>query len=983
MRLHRLELTAFGPFPRTESVDFDALGADGLFLLCGHTGAGKTTLLDAISFALFGVVPGARGEVKRLRCDQADPATPTRVALELTVGSHRMRIERFPEYERPKKRGEGTTKQPAKASLTWVGDPPGWHNGDPVTRIDEVARTVQRLLGMTADQFFQVVLLPQGEFATFLRADTAERERLLDKLFGTHRFEAVQDWFVEHRRQRRAELDLARADFREWVARFAQAAGQEPPETGILEWAKQTTQRAIEDYELAAKQAAAAFQASKQAEATLAERRDLRDRVQLVATHTAKLEQLRARADELQRARDELAQARRAESVRAAHREWQRAQDELAKALRAEAAAAEGVDEADADKPAAQLRARAGALREQAGQLAGAIEEASRQRERQQRLDRVTEQAQDAERRIADVDAELHGLPARLEGLRGQLAAAQAAATKLEHARTVHQELSEALALAQRLPELQRALEQAEERLREAIDTHQNAREERQRLYDRRLAGMAAELAGQLSAGDPCPVCGSTEHPAPTRAGEGAVSEDAVRAAVEAEDDAHRLRSEAEQAKHEAQAAVAELRARLRGRTAETLQHEVAEAERELAGLEKAAARAEELEAAVAGTQERIDQLTTARAGAEQARAAAQAEARSLREAIAEAERRLADARGEFPSVEQRRLSLLDRAKACEVLADARTTVASCQARVAEQRATVAEAARSAGFPSVDAALAAAREPEVIARLDAEVTDAEVQERSARDILADPKLAGIEPDMQVDVAGAKAEAEQARKAADAALVTEQSAKDRVEQLEELGERLQERSARLAPLEAEFAELDALTDVLNGRGQNTKRMSLRSYVLAARLEEVAVAATARLRVMSQGRYAFVHSDAAGARGTRGGLGLDVLDDYSGTVRSTKTLSGGESFLASLALALGLADVVSAEAGGVQLDTLFIDEGFGTLDAETLDVVMDTLDGLRAGGRVVGLVSHVEEMRQRIPTKLFVRKGRTGSTLHMQV
>src|SRR5690606_22734177 len=152
----------------------------------------------------------------------------------------------------------------------------------------------------------------------------------------------------------------------------------------------------------------------------------------------------------------------------------------------------------------------------------------------------------------------------------------------------------------------------------------------------------------------------------------------------------------------------------------------------------------------------------------------------------------------------------------------------------------------------------------------------------------------------------------------------------------------ERSAELEPLEAEFAELDALTDVLNGRGQNAKRMSLRSYVLAARLEEVAVAATARLRVMSQGRYAFVHSDAAGARGTRGGLGLDVLDDYSGMVRSAKTLSGGETFLASLALALGLADVVSAEAGGVQLDTLFIDEGFGTLDAETLDVVMDTLD-----------------------------------------
>ena len=148
------------------------------------------------------------------------------------------------------------------------------------------------------------------------------------------------------------------------------------------------------------------------------------------------------------------------------------------------------------------------------------------------------------------------------------------------------------------------------------------------------------------------------------------------------------------------------------------------------------------------------------------------------------------------------------------------------------------------------------------------------------------------------------------------------------------------------------------------------MSLRAYVLAARLEEVAIAATARLRRMSDDRFSFVHNDDAERRGKRGGLGLDVLDDYSGAVRSAKTLSGGETFLASLALALGLADVVAAETGGALLDTLFVDEGFGMLDADTLDEVMDTLDELRAGGRVVGLVSHVEELRQRIPTRLRV-------------
>ena len=206
-----------------------------------------------------------------------------------------------------------------------------------------------------------------------------------------------------------------------------------------------------------------------------------------------------------------------------------------------------------------------------------------------------------------------------------------------------------------------------------------------------------------------------------------------------------------------------------------------------------------------------------------------------------------------------------------------------------------------------------------------------------------------------------------------------SAQQRRAQVTELVGRLRTRLAVLEPVLAEAARIAALADVVAGRGQNARKVSLHSYVLAARLEEVAVAASARLHRMSGGRYEFVHSDAAGTHGRRGGLGLDVLDDHTGVVRSTKTLSGGESFVASLSLALGLADVVAAEAGGVQLDTLFIDEGFGTLDPTTLEEVMAVLDELRAGGRVVGLISHVDELRQRIPNRLHVRSTRAGSRL----
>jgi exonuclease SbcC len=189
--------------------------------------------------------------------------------------------------------------------------------------------------------------------------------------------------------------------------------------------------------------------------------------------------------------------------------------------------------------------------------------------------------------------------------------------------------------------------------------------------------------------------------------------------------------------------------------------------------------------------------------------------------------------------------------------------------------------------------------------------------------------------------------------------------------------------RIAPAQRAHEELAALAEVVAGRGENNRRMSLRSYVLAARLEEVAMAGSVRLRRMSAGRYEFVHSDKAGPRGRRGGLGLDIRDDYTGAIRPAKTLSGGETFMASLSLALGLADTVAAESGGLVLDTLFIDEGFGGLDADTLDAVMGVLDELRAGGRVVGVVSHVDEMRQRIPSRLHVLRGRAGSRLQTTV
>src|SRR4051794_1493556 len=230
MRLHRLEITAFGPYAGTEVVDFEALAEHGIFPLTGPTGAGKTSVLDAISFTLFGAVPGARQSAKRLRSDHADAATRTCVTLDVTIRGQRLRITRTPEQDRPKQRGSGTTTAKPTATLEQRIDD-GWHCLS--TRLDEVGDQIGQLLGMSRDQFCQVVLLPQGDFATFLRSDAEHRRALLQRLFATERFEQVERTLREWRTAADAEATEARSEVHETLARLAEAGGEAERPNGV------------------------------------------------------------------------------------------------------------------------------------------------------------------------------------------------------------------------------------------------------------------------------------------------------------------------------------------------------------------------------------------------------------------------------------------------------------------------------------------------------------------------------------------------------------------------------------------------------------------------------------------------------------------------------------------------------------------------------------------------------------------------------
>ncbi|WP_033440055.1 AAA family ATPase [Saccharothrix sp. NRRL B-16314] len=957
MKLHRLEVSGFGPYAGSQEVDFDVLGADGLFLLHGDTGAGKTTLLDAVAFALFGKVPGARGDVKRLRCDYAHRDTETYVDLELTVRGRRFRIKRSPEYERPKKRGDGATRQQAQVSLTWIS---GW-TGEGHSRIDDVAREVEGLLGMTAEQFFQVVLLPQGEFARFLRAETAEREKLLEKLFGTERFLDVEKWFRERRKECKREVDQLGLAHRDLVQRAAEAAHEEPPESGgDQEWLSSLLKRLDEAERDADQLAGEAGAVRADAEKDWQEARARHERVRRVRQARLNLDRCAEAEPSLRAWVAERDAARQAAVVVPAQKRAVDLERDLAAAVDHERAAADAVRALGYQ--GTDLRGDGERLREEAGGLTSLAAEAERQRVEQRRIVQL-------DKDVAATSQQLAALVTQLDEVPLKLAAAKAGVEESAEAAARLAQVSGLAAAAAELPRVERAFREADDARRVAVDAQQKAREKLLRIRRERLDGMAVELAEQLRAGHECPVCGSAEHPSPAQPVLNAVT--AVDEERAAEEDQHALdvRQRAEQKSQKLEARLGLLREQLGDRPP-------AELEREHRSVAASAEQLESRQAALAELEDQVERALEQRGTLERRLTEARTQRAQLVEVVEERGARLEEARGDFPDVVTRRAHLGDLADALTALATRRAAVTEHEERLADQRLEVARLASEAGFADVADALAAARPAAAVAELETRIRDVEKTRTAAESTLAE--LPDVDPDAEVDVTGAEERFRRATERATEATTALTNARTRANRAAALAEQLRAAWLRLEPVEAEYAELDALTDVINGLGQNSKSMTLRTYVLAARLEEVAVAASARLDRMSQGRYRFVHSTEAGPRGTRGGLGLDVMDDYSGQQRPAKTLSGGESFLASLALALGLADVVAA---GAVLDTLFIDEGFGTLDAETLELVMTTLDELRAGGRVVGLVSHVEELRQRIPTRLRVRKAREGSTLEL--
>ncbi|MEU2540995.1 SMC family ATPase [Streptomyces iakyrus] len=995
MRLHRLAVTAFGPFGGTQTVDFDELSSAGLFLLHGPTGAGKTSVLDAVCYALYGSVPGARqggGQGTTLRSDHAAPATRTEVTLDLTVAGRRLEVTRQPPWERPKKRGTGTTLDKAQTWLREYDATAGaWK--DLSRSHQEIGEEITQLLGMSREQFCQVVLLPQGDFARFLRADAEARGKLLGRLFDTRRFADVEKRLAERRRATEAQVRDGDAELLADAHRMQQAAGDAmelpalaPGEPGlaeaVLSAAAVARSTAREQLTVAACTLTAAESAQAAAARALDDVRE-RDRLQRrFAQARERAASLEQGAEAYREAQALMERARKAEAVAPALDLRESSEAEHRRAAAAEARARALLPETFADAGAAGLASAARRTAEELGGLDSA-------RRAERRLAELLDERAGLDRHEhADADllqeaaAWLDGWEETRTALQARVDSAQKDAALAEQLAERREPARQRLRAARLRDQLAQDTDQAVERVRSAQDTALRAKQDWLDLKEQRLSGIAAELAANLTDGDPCAVCGATEHPAPARKVAGHVDREAEEHALTAYQRADEQRAEDERRLGVAREALAAASAEAGDTPTEQLAEEMQE-------LEKRYARAREAAAELHAAQERLRQAGhehERRLAARQEAAVRTASRVGHRERLdrerAALEEELDRARGSLDSVAARAAQLERRTALLTDAADAARAADDSAQRLKDADARLADAAFRAGFETPQAAAAALLDPAAHRELQRRLDAWQHEEAAVRAVLAEADTAAAAREPRADPDAAQRTADEADRRLRAAASAHDAARRRCAELDRLSARAAASVRRLAPLREEYDRVARMAGLAAGTSaDNERRMRLESYVLAARLEQVAAAATVRLRRMSSGRYTLVHSDDRTGRG-RSGLGLHVVDAWTGRERDTATLSGGETFFASLALALGLADVVTDEAGGVRLDTLFIDEGFGSLDDQTLDEVLDVLDSLRERDRSVGIVSHVPDLRRRIHAQLEVVKGRSGSALRQR-
>ncbi|WP_288620868.1 SMC family ATPase [uncultured Mitsuokella sp.] len=1018
MKPEVLTICAFGPYQKKISLDFSILSEQPFFLIHGATGAGKTSIFDAICYALYGEAATEARTPRMLRNREAGPEVDTYVDLTFCVRDTHWHIRRNPEYMRKAKRGTGLARQAPEVVLERLEDGrviESW------TRDGEVQARIVRLLGFQCKQFRQVVLLPQGEFRRFLMADTSARKEIMKVLFNTEIYQKLEDKLKEKAAEvsksydgiaEKQRLYLAEANAKDEAEFAALLAAREQQTAALVKRtaALQSRKEACEKERDAARETMAKFtQADKAAEELRKwerivpedeEAKVLLDRADRAAALMDLANQLQvARQDAAKRGQDLEALKQQGKKLATAYKQAEERFVMVQQQKPAHAAERE------------ELIVLQGLLR-----VARELEQAKRDAAAKRAAsEKGQQEATAAKQRLVAAEQELKAEQQEAEALQKEAAGVDALKLRQQNL-LAEQEKAAAAARSEALVrEAAAGYEQAEQAAKKAETEWQAARAELAHLRELAKEARAVLLAEHLEEGEPCPVCGATHHPKLAEAVTEVVTDEMLKAkeadvsGFEQRHQAAAARAQEKSGKLAAAKAEAEaLVKQLAGREPAELAAELAKVKTALQGAQKAAEGYGSLMKAIERKQQEQKQQQERAAALEQRAAASAAEAAAAAALVQDKQAQLAGR--EVPAepqelahqYQQREASWQDAEKAAVAAEqdyhslDTRYHAAQSawktkheellrsQQQAAALQQSFAGRLVQAGFAdeaAYEAALQGSwRASDYRDKVHRELLSHEQALHTARTNLANcqktieklekPNLAVMED----AASAAQAAWQQALRESSAAETVLRSWQKRQKALDALREQSGE-------LTQTYARITGLSELASGK--TGSRVSFQTYVLHSLLDDVMEMANQRLLIMSRGQYE-LHAGQRQRANQQGGLDMEIFDHYSGYARPLATLSGGESFLASLALALGLADVVQACAGGVRLDTMFIDEGFGTLDSETLDVALKALFELQKSGRLIGIISHVEELRSRIPARLEVTKTKSGgSTAHFEL
>ncbi|WP_161970244.1 AAA family ATPase [Dermabacter sp. HSID17554] len=1031
MKLHHLSFEGIGPFKDRVDLDFDALGASGLFLLEGATGSGKSTIIDAIVFALYGNVAGGGSSDARVRSDFMPNTRPSVVDLFFEVPRGIYRVRRTPAYERARLRGTGAPVHENQTAKLWKLSSPealaeaihGTERANDIepiaNRPQDVGAEVRELLGLTHAQFTQTVVLPQGEFARFLKADTSERKIVLERIFQTQFYEQIEQSFGELRREAQRDVDASKAELGATLERVLEAASASEDQRAQaladtrgftpagLERAREigaeleeAAEEALGEATRMREMASVASNEAEEAAKDAAERHDLLVRKSQLDAHEKK----RAGLDEAVReAREHLAGHERAEKPFYAHEQEKSAAEalhaaarELPEAEREESPQWEARGQEESERGESALR--------MAAALAGLEKEEAALPRREQEVKKAAQRAERAEAESQKKATLLKERPAEREKLiekHREFSEQAAKLVALKEKREAHAARVRVAAEARISLDTYRTQTQRE---CDTLAELKRASEEESLLRRKRIDAIAFELAANLVQGEACPVCGACEHPAPAHTEDELVSQERIAQAEHARVTAEQCLSEARSAAAATKALHIDALERAWGESVnedlvrfqeelpaliERLDNEGAALAREEHAAQEAEVEREHVSTEIAKFDERTSALEReaheSALTAERAAVDSQHLAKNLtetRQAIA-AELKAHNATHE--TLAELRLSLLSVGEAAR--AHARLLDKCLEARGVHERAKtrLAEALAASGFDNVEEVVHARLSTERKHTYENTVREYSSLRAVIEEAKKDERLAQIEANASaLEVATEALEVTQARVRVkrDEHTAAAGLHATRAKILERVKRARADFTARAAAHEkrsARQSEVLHLANVATGNSSDAKaRLTLSTFAVMRRFEKVIEAANVRLGALSGGIYEIrlAHPEKIGRKQV--GLDLEMVDLRHDSSRSPSTLSGGETFYVSLALALGLADIVSGENGGVQMNTLFIDEGFGTLDPEKLDGVIAEIRELAAHGRTVGIISHVAELKSQIAEKVHVERKSDGTS-----